>query len=121
MDTTEKTTAAKTVHVNDADRRVILHPENNHLFVRSGKQVIEACRLSISIDVWMNELAALMGHVQRWAAQRASRVRACYCAPRGAKTVVFFVPASQGFDFDLADELAELTSQLVKDRRQRAE
>jgi hypothetical protein len=40
-------------------------------------------------------------------------VRAAFCAPRGTRTVLFFIPVSDRFDFDLADELTVLNMELV--------
>lgn len=98
----------------DGDRPVVLHPEDDDVFVRTGRQVIEACRLGISIEVWMHEFREMLGHVHRWAQQHGSRIRACYAAPRGASIGLYFVPRTETFDFDLAEELAPLNRDLVK-------
>jgi len=101
------------VHVHDGGN-VILHPEDNDLFMRTGKQVIEACRLGISIEVWLNEFAAMAAEVAQWAGRHAERVRSCYCVPVGARITLFFSPRSDSFDFDLAELLAELNADLNK-------
>jgi hypothetical protein len=96
--------------------RVLLHPENNDLFMRTGKQVIEDCQLGISVQVWFRELEAMLHEVGKWIdapGGGGSRVRACYCTPRGTKIILFFVPKSDQFDFDLADALTELNVQLM--------
>lgn len=98
-----------------ADQRFLIQPEDNDLFVRTGRQVIESCRLGISVDLWLKELAAVIESVREWTAARADRIAACYCAPRGAKTVLFFIPTSRQFDFDLGDELADLNGRLVRE------
>ena len=99
----------------DAERRIVIHPKDDDLFVRTGRQVIESCRLRISVDLWLNELTGMIEAVQEWAAGHADRVAACYCAAGGSKTVLFFVPASERFDFDLADALTELNGRLVRE------
>lgn len=98
----------------DADRPVVIRPADDDLFVRTGRQVIEACRLNISIEVWLSELEAMLAEVKAWAESRHERIRSCYCTPRGRKMVLFFVPLTGRFDFNLADELADLSSHLVK-------
>jgi hypothetical protein len=98
----------------DAKRPVVIRPEDNDLFVRTGKQVIDACRLGISLDLWLQELGAMIGEVRKWIDERAQLVRFCYCAPRGARIALYFVPTGEEFNFDLADDLAELTTRLVK-------
>ncbi len=103
-----------TVHVSDADTRVVLRPENNDLFVRTGKQVIEDCHLGVSLEVWLHEVDALQDHVRRWAEGRADRIARIYVVPRITKLVMFVMPAAPQFDFDLADEMAELNAQLAK-------
>src|SRR5687768_10805165 len=97
----------------DAERSILIRPDDNDLFVRTGKQVIDACRLDISIDLWMEEFKAMLTYVHAWIVERKN-VRACFCAPRGARIALYFVPRGDGFDFDLADALAELTTGIVK-------
>ncbi len=97
----------------DGQRQYVFHPENDDLFVRTGRQVIAACQLGISMEVWIEELVAMLDVVRAWTTKRAARVRACYCAPRGAKVILFFVPVSDHVDFDLADELTDLNTELV--------
>jgi hypothetical protein len=109
-----KYTRTDTVRVNDADPQVVLQPDNNDLFIRTGRQVIEGCRLGISIELWLEELELMQRAVHNWAAERAKLVRACYCAPRGGRIQLFFIPVSGQFDFDLADALAELNDELVR-------
>lgn len=98
----------------DADRPIILHPGDDDLFMLTGKQVIDACRLGISVEVWINELNAMLQKLRAWLEARRTRVRACYCAPRRTRVILFFVPAADHFDFDLADELAALNGELTK-------
>ena len=98
----------------DHARTVILHPENDDIFTMTGRQVIESCRLGISIELWLQEFNAMLAHVAEWTA-RSTRVSACYCTTRGSRLALFFVPASGAFDFDLADELVELNGNLIKD------
>lgn len=98
----------------DADRQYVFHPKDDDLFIRTGRQVIYACRLDISIEVWTQECESMYEEVSNWAAQRADRILACYAVPRGIGIGLFFVPRSESFDFDLAEELADLTSKLVR-------
>ncbi len=104
------------IHIDarDGERPVLLHPDNDDLFVRTGRQVIEACRLGISIELWLSEFNAMLEEARHWAEQRAAKVRACFCAPVNSRVVLYFVPNSKSFDFDLADGLAELNAELVK-------
>jgi hypothetical protein len=100
----------------DGERQFILHPENDEVFTRTGRQVIESCRLGISIEVWLAERDTMFDHVRRWMQESGMghRIRMCFAAPRGIGIGLFFVPESDSFDFDLADELAELNGQLVR-------
>jgi len=113
MDTKDKTER----HIReavDAERQFVLHPENDDLFVRTGRQVIEACRLGISVEVWFGECKDMFERVSQWARGHAAQVSACYAVPRGTGIGLFVVPKSQSFNFDLADELAELNRELVQ-------
>ena len=57
------------VHIHasrDVERQFVLHPADNDVFVRTGKQIIEGCRLSISIGVWLEELRGMFGFLAEW-------------------------------------------------------
>jgi hypothetical protein len=99
---------------SDGERPYIIHPEDNDLFVRTGRQVIEGCRLSISVEVWMKELDEMFLFIHSWIQKCSKQIIACYAVPRNVVTAIFFVPKSQTFDFDLADLLAELSIKLQK-------
>lgn len=100
-------------HIGESEEAVVLHPDNNDLFVRTGKQIIAACRMNISIDVWFIEFNGMLTRVAAWAAEHSAQVRICYCAPRSSQITLFFVPSSDAFDFELADDLVSLNSELV--------
>jgi hypothetical protein len=57
---------------------------------------------------------AMMEKVSKWSKSHAGKVRACYAVPRGADVGLFFVPKTNAFDFDLADELADLNRNLMR-------
>lgn len=97
----------------DADRDYVIHPESNDIFIRSGKQIVAACQLGISVEVWINEIESLVDHVDKWCRDRSARIRACFLSPAGMKSTLFFIPKTGHFDFDLADELAVLSVELM--------
>jgi hypothetical protein len=107
----------ESIHIREAVHgtlQFVLHPEGDELFTRTGRQVIEACRLGISIEVWLHECEDMLRSVVKWIEGQAGRVRSCYAVPRDAGISLFFVPTSDTFDFDLADELAKLNRKLVQ-------
>lgn len=106
-----------TAHIRepvDGAREYVMHPADNDLFVRTGRQVIEACRLGISVEVWFGECNAMLEKVTAWAQEHVAKVTAAYAVPGGAGIRLFVVPKSETFDFDLADELADLNRELVQ-------
>jgi hypothetical protein len=115
MSSTHESTSA--LHINeaqDADRNVVLHPENDDLFVQTGKQVIEACRLNISVELWQHEVSSMFDRVRHWAAERDDRISGCYATARPTKLVVFVTPTKSTYDFDLADEITMLNRDLLR-------
>ncbi|HUU97587.1 MAG TPA: hypothetical protein VM487_17770 [Phycisphaerae bacterium] len=114
---TDTRTSPEPVRISEArdgERPYVIHPEDDDLFVRTGKQVIEACRLGISLQLWVEEFKAMLRHVSDWAGDRADKVRACCCAPHGASVTFFVAPRSEQFDFDLSDAMTELNAELVQ-------
>lgn len=100
----------------DGDRSVMMYPstEGHEAFSRTGKQVIVSCQLGIGIDLWFQELDAMLQHVGEWAGERRTVVRSCYCAAKIQKIVLYFLPVSASFDFDLADQIVDLNVQLMQ-------
>jgi hypothetical protein len=109
----KQTTNAK--HIREGDEDYLLHPSDNDLFARTGKQIIEACQLSISIAVWLDELNRMLLDVKQWCDARSERIQTCLAEGRGSELLLFFVPHGSQFNFDLADELADLNRSLVTD------
>jgi hypothetical protein len=99
------------VSIDAAQSQVLLRPENDDLFVRTGRQVIEACRLSISIELWVDEVKGMFEYISTWA-QARDDIRACH-ASLGSRISLFFIPKTDSFNFDLADALVQLNAQLV--------
>ncbi|MGB7158801.1 MAG: hypothetical protein WBD40_12080 [Tepidisphaeraceae bacterium] len=99
---------------HDADRQVVVHPKDDDLFVLTGRQAIQACQLGISIELWLNEFESMLRHVEGWASEHADKVVECFAMPRDARVVLFVIPSSPHYDFDLADELVELNTHLMK-------
>ena len=117
MTTNQENLAYSHIHEGvDGETRFVLHPENDELFTRTGKQVIEACRLDISIEVWFHERNSMFDHILRWINEKelSDKILGCYAVPRGIGIGLFFVPCQKTFDFDLADQLAKLSAQLVQ-------
>lgn len=100
---------------SDANTHFVIQPDDNDVFMRSGKQVIESCQLGISIEVWLDELRSLFDYAAAWARKRPNQLRKVVAAPRGARTGLFVIPASDRFDFDLADALVDLEMDLMKE------
>jgi hypothetical protein len=100
--------------VSSGDPQVLLHPEDNDLMVRTGKQVIEACQLNISIELWKLEFDALCLSVKEWATKSNELARSVLIAPRGGKLALFVSPMGNTFDFDLADSLVQLNTLLAQ-------
>jgi hypothetical protein len=111
----EKAKADKALRIREQDDGILLHPDDDDLFVRTGRQIIAACRLKIDLDTWLSEFAAVRKHVDDWIRERASeRVVACYYLDRARVTFVFVVRGDE-FDFELADLLAPLSATLLRE------
>ncbi|MBU0717397.1 MAG: hypothetical protein KJ749_04040 [Planctomycetes bacterium] len=96
----------------DAGRQFLLQPADDDLFVRTGKQVISACKLGISIELWLQEFHGTVEAVLEWCTERSERISVCHCAPMTSKIVFFLAPTAGHFDFSLADEMADLNRDL---------
>ena len=105
---------ARAANLTQARRIAIALTDGDDTFMRTGRQVIEGCRLDIDVRFWMEEVRGMAEFIREWCINRRSQIRAVYLWPQGAKIVVFIVPVSESFNFDLADDLAELSLELVR-------
>lgn len=102
------------IHINAGDAQpVVLHPSNDDLFVRTGKQVIEACQLGIGLELWLKELESAIEEVRAWCSTK-SAVAACHVAIFRSRVNFFFIPQTTYYDFDLGLELSDLNVQLYQ-------
>lgn len=96
---------------SEGDRTVVLvDPDFEDRFVKQCDWVVEASKLGLSRDVWLQELQAMMTHVAKWAEKQP--VRTCYAAQRDMRIAVFVVPESGKFDFDLVEGINSLDLEL---------
>lgn len=98
----------------DGDRDYVFHLADNDIFVRTGRQLIEACQLNISIELWRQELDLMFAYVRDRCIEKNAHIRSCLCEARRARLVLHFIPKSTGFDFDLAEWLADWDSYLSR-------
>src|SRR5690606_30341815 len=87
----------------DGNRQVVFHTKNNDLFVRTGKQVVDACRHATNLQAWFDDLNSMLEHVAHWCEQKTEQVQACYAAPQGNRVALYFMPHGKQFNFELAD------------------
>ena len=114
---TAKSSQESVIHVHeshDGDRNYVFHLSDNDIFVRTGRQLIEACQLNISIELWMKELDLMLVYIRDQCAKKSEHIRSCLCEPRRARLVLHFIPKSTGFDFDLAEWLTDLDRYLSR-------
>ncbi len=98
----------------DADRVVVLTPEDEDRFVRSCAWVVEATKLGISRDVWLRELHGLLSHVRAWAQKHSRLVKRAYATHRDAQVAIYVVPQAGRFDFDLSEKVTELDLEVAE-------
>ncbi len=56
----------------------------------------------------------MIAHATKWIEVHSASVEACFIEPRLRCIMLFFVPVSDRFDFDLADDLVELNVETIK-------
>ncbi len=112
-DSQEKTSAIRLSESEHGSLDFLVHPEDDDLFVRTGKQVIASCRLGIGFEAWLSDFTDLLADVHKWAGERSVKIQSCYCVPQSDRIVYFFATKPSQFDFDLAEELADLNIRLM--------
>jgi hypothetical protein len=81
---------------------------NEDIINLSGEQLVRACRMEISSEVWQDNFWKMISHIRDWARDHhdsLDRILIDFC---NDKVVFFLVPKSERFDFDLGFAQAEL-------------
>lgn len=107
----------KTIQLDaaEAERQVVVTTEDEDRFSLTCAQAIEACKIHTSRKVWFEELRSLFLHVNGWAIKNKDHVRSCYAQPRAGLVAIFIIPIKDSFDFDLADQIADLDLELSQE------
>lgn len=90
----------------DGERDIVMRKLSNDTFVRTGKQIIDACEMQIGFEAWQQNIADLWEQMIKVARDKREKVTSLYMLPRHGTVHVLFATRHDEFDFDLADELA---------------
>ena len=114
--TTKQGQIAHHLHEREvSDKQVVVHPDDDDLFVVAGKNLIRSCRLQSSIELWLKELELAKNYIRSWCQVRRDKVIAAYLVPRPTRLSLFLVQQSDAYDFDLSDDVTDLDLDLNKD------
>lgn len=118
--TKDHKTDSKPLHIHEdqvAEKRVVVHQSNEHLFVLTGKQMIESCQLVVSIETWLEELRLAKREISEWSSDRSRKydISCTFLIPRPTQLAIYVVRSNQEFDFDLASEASDLVLMLTRD------
>lgn len=98
---------------SDGDRPYLLVDDHEDRISRTGKQLIAAANLHITFEVWKSNFELMLQDVRKWCEERSAKVSRCFADVRSQGIEIFFVPNEDRFDFDLADQMAQLDRDLV--------
>lgn len=97
----------------DGDRKVVMTPENADKFLFTVREVVEACRSSLSQEEMANDLRdRFLPWVKHGFSAFIESIQTIYFGVRDRQLTIFVVPKSPVFDFDLASKLALLDHSL---------
>lgn len=101
--------SVSTIHeLQDAARQFRIITSGEDIIQRTGEQVVRACQLQMSVAAWQQNFDLMVQHVEAWCKERADRVLAALVALRSDKIVFYIIPKSEGYDFGLGREQADL-------------
>ena len=117
MTKTDQTQSTDALHVDalqEADRPVVITPDDEDRFVKTCRWVVEASKLGLSRDVWLRELHSMFSRVQRFCDEHQRLVRFCFAYKRDDQIGIYFVPREGKYDFDLSERMTELDIELAE-------
>lgn len=95
---------------HDGDRNVVLTPANQDRFIMSCKDAVASCE---SVSLWSADFRGLIAHLTEWVKGREGKLTSIFVSPADRRIGVFVVSASESFDFDLAEQVAELSHEIL--------
>jgi hypothetical protein len=103
------------VKLDYRDGEVVVTPADRDVFFISAEKATQACREAVQADERVARFThELLVPLREWCAARSSRVSACFIPLPAGHVQVFIVTSSPRFDFDLAEEVAELERRLAE-------
>ncbi len=112
---TQKKTQAVQLNAQNPDQQVVITPPDQDRFVISCKKAIEACvKHHQSEKLMQADIAKMIQHCRGWVSEHADLVGKSYVAPHGYKIVFYVAPPTEGFSFDLAEKVADLSYELKR-------
>jgi hypothetical protein len=111
-----KTSARRApVKLDYRDGEVMVTPTDRDVFFISAERAAQACREAVQADERVARFThELLVPLRKWCADRTGRVSACFIPLPAGHVCVFVVTPSPRFDFDLAEEVAELERALAQ-------
>lgn len=97
----------------DGSRPVFVSAKDEERFFTTSQEAAEALRHRDKIAQFQKEIMAILQHLRKWMYSHATVVDKCYFGFRSGRQVIFVVPKSAKFDFDLSDELTQLDLDLA--------
>lgn len=101
--------ATSVIHeLQHAQKKYRVITSSEEILHRSGEQLVRACQLHISAEVWVDNFKRMESYVMEWCGKRPTAIAAMLVEVRTNKVVFWIVPLSEEYNFDLGFELAEL-------------
>lgn len=101
----------------ERDRLVLFTSETEDRFLMSCREAVRAANIGASAVVIVDEIREFVNEVGEWVVAEGTRIAECYIAPREGQLVVFVVPKSHKYDFDLSDALTDLDLRITQKYR----
>jgi hypothetical protein len=96
-------------------REVCVHAEDEDRFWMTCEEAARACKQHVSVVEWKREFTRLLGWLRLWSENEKGRVKECFVSLRDNRLAITVVPMTQGFDFDLANAVTALDSNIARE------
>ena len=102
--------------ISEADRNVVVEPEDNDKFVLRVKEAIVACRVLADYkSLFEGQLDHLKNILGAWASKRKEKIHKVFLTLQDARMLFLVVTKQQTYDTQLEEELADLDLEIAQD------
>lgn len=110
-----ETKKSKPINLDARDGRdVLFEPLDEDRFVLSCGEAVKCAQIGMGVQALGDEIREAIRGARTWLDKRRESILACYATLRDGQILFVVIPSAPSFDFELANDLADLDIEIAE-------